>query len=280
MWICYVDEAGDTGALPAVPDPLGNDQPVFVISGLMVAVNQLDTLTNEFLKVKRQFFPKLPYPSANHLDTIIPEIKGRDLRRNAMTGNRDQIRHSIGFLDHVLRLLERCDSRLMSRIWVKPLGGAFDGKAVYTSSMQTVCSWMDQFLSGIDDTGFCIADARNKPKNVNVSHSIFTKKFQASTAFYSRLIELPTFGHSDNHAPIQLCDIICSALLYPIACHVYCDGYVANVHVQPNAQRLKQRFADRLKHLQYRFQDGDGRFRGGITVSDPLEKRSARLMFS
>ena len=73
-----------------------------------------------------------------------------------------------------------------------------------------------------------MAHSRNNGKNLRVSHSIFTQKFGAVPK-YERLVELPTFGHSDNHAGLQLCDIVCSALLNPIACFAYCAGHVNNV---------------------------------------------------
>ena len=279
MYICYIDESGDLGALPSTPSPTGNDQPVFLLSGLFIDVTRLETLTNSFLALKFQFFPGLAYPSTNHLDRIIPEIKGADVRRAMLRGNRNASRHAYGFLDKVLRLLEDNNVRLVTRVWIKTAGDPFDGTAVYTSSVQAICSYVDQFLTERNDLGFCIADSRSKFKNLNVSHSVFTRKFQSSTDFYSRIVELPTFGHSDNHAGLQLCDLVSSALLYPIACESYCTGAVANVHVQPSAAYIKAFFGTRLKNLQYRYQEpGNGRYKGGIVVSDP-SGRNASLMF-
>lgn len=276
MQICYVDESGDLGALPATPGP--NDQPVLVLGALFIDAARLEALTNSFLSLKHRFYPGLANPSASHLDRIIPEIKGADLRRNALQGNRNQVRHAYGFIDKTLRLLEDHDVRLVTRIWVKALGTPFDQKAVYTSSIQAIYSYFESFLVEQDDLGFCIADSRNKTKNVNVSHSIFTQKFQAATSFYNHVLELPTFGHSDNHAGLLLCDLVCSALLFPIACAAYCSGYVANAHVQPSAVNLKTEFGSRLKDMQYRFQDPTERYKGGIVVADPAGRNSS-LMF-
>ena len=88
----------------------------------------------------------------------------------------------------------------------------------------------------------------------SVSHSIFTRKFSLAAPGYQHLVELPTFGHSENHAGLQVCDIVCSALLYPIACFAYCTGQVNNVHVQPRAANMRRRYGQRLKALQYRYQ--------------------------
>jgi len=276
MKLCFVDEAGDLGALSNPPLP--NDQPVLVIGGLFFDVDCLHDLTNEFLK--QRYYPGLPYPSQNHLDRILPEIKGADVRANATRGSARQRQHAIGFLDRILGLLKRYDAKIVARIWIKGIGQPFNPTPVYTSSIQGICTYFDCYLEQNEDVGFCIADSRNKFKNVNVSHSVFTQKFSGAAQSYRNIIELPTFGHSDNHAGIQVCDIICSAVLYPIACHAYCTGHVNNVHVQAGASTLKQRYGQQLKDFQYRYLDPvDNRYKGGLVVSDALQGRNGSLMF-
>lgn len=278
MQVCFVDEAGDLGALGNPPLP--NDQPVLAIAGLFVDLAHLARLTDSFLNLKHQYFPGLPYPSALPLDRILPEIKGADVRRNATRGTPRQRRHAIGFLDRILGMLQHHDARLVARIWVKGIGSSFDATSVYTSSMQGICAYFEHFLIHSNDTGICIADSRNKFKNVSVSHSIFTRKFSIVAPSYQRLVELPTFGHSENHAGLQICDITCSALLYPIACYAYCTGQVNNVHVQPRAADLRRRYAQQLKALQYRYRNPvSGRYEGGLVVSDAIGRRSGSLMF-
>jgi hypothetical protein len=90
---------------------------------------------------------------------------------------------------------------------------------------------------------------------------------------------MPTFGHSDNHVGIQIADLLCSALLFPIAAQTYCTGHVNNVHVQAGYGLLKTRFGTQLSALQHRFQDGGGRWRGGIVVNDRLTQRSGAHLF-
>lgn len=278
MKICFIDEAGDLGALTNPPQP--NDQPVLVIGGLFVDTANLHDFTHAFLDLKLQYFPNLPYKSAKPLDRILPEIKGADIRRNATQGTARQQHHAIGFLDRILGLLRRFDVKLVARIWVKSIGSPFAATSVYTSSIQRICSYFDYHLAQTNDSGMCIADSRNKVKNVNVSHSIFTQKFGSASLLYQQIAELPTFGHSDNHAGLQICDIVCSALLYPIACFAYCTAHVNNVHVQPGAARLRQRYGQHLKDLQYRYQDSrTKRYIGGIVVSDFIQQRNGSLMF-
>ena len=279
MYILYVDESGDLGSMPATPALNGNDQPVLAIGGLIIDAGRLEQLTQDFLNLKSTWFPGLPYPSHKHLDKIIPEIKGADLRRNATRGSRNQRRHAVGFLDHLIRLLQHYNVMLLARVWVKPLGQPFNGKPVYTSSIQALYTYFDHWLGVQNDFGFCIADSRDYLKNVNVAHSIFTQKYQLTSATYGRILELPTFGHSENHAGIQICDIVCSALLYPIAAQAYCSGIIQNVHVQPSALLLRQRFGLTLKAMQHRYQEPTGRWVGGVVVSDPHQHRNSEIMF-
>ncbi len=278
MRICFIDEAGDLGPLSDPPQP--NDQPVLVVGGLFAEAANLLAFTADFLDLKYRYFPNLPYPSARFLDRILPEIKGADIRNNALRGNARQRRHAVGFLDRIFGMLWRHDVRLVARISVKGIGMPFVPTSVYTASIQGICTYFDHYLSHVNEVGACIADSRNKFKNVKVSHSIFTQKFSQTARAYPRTVELPTFGHSDNHAGLQVCDILCSALLYPVACHAYCTGHVSNVHVQPAAGGLRQRYGGQLKALQYHYLDTTyDRFRGGIVVSDAIEQRSGSLMF-
>lgn len=278
MKACYIDEAGALGAL--VNPPLPNDQPVLVVSALIVDTDYLYNLTHAFLRIKHQYFPGLAYISQNHLDRILPEIKGADVRANAVRGSGKQQRHAIGFLDRIMGLLARYGVKITARIWVKGIGSPFNPISVYTYSIQGICMHFDHYLNHTQDVGFCIADSRNKFKNISVSHSVFTQKFSSNHQGYGKIIELPTFGHSDNHAGLQICDIMCSALLYPIACYTYCSGYVKNIHVQPRASVLKTRYDQTIKNLQYRyFDEVTNRYRGGLVVSDAIQQRSAALMF-
>ena len=92
LQICFIDESGDLGVLGNPPLP--NDQPVLVIGGLFVDVANLASLTDNFLNLKRQYFPRLPYPSSKPLDRILPEAKGADVRGNATRGTARQRTHA------------------------------------------------------------------------------------------------------------------------------------------------------------------------------------------
>ena len=278
LQICFIDEAGVLGVLGNPPLP--NDQPVLVIGGLFVDFANLASFTDNFLNLKHQHFPRLPYPSTKPLDRILPEVKGADVRGNATRGTARQRTHAIGFLDRILGLLRHHDVKLVARIWVKGVGSPFHATPVYTSSIQGICTYFEHYLTQANDTGISIADSRNKFKNVTISHSIFTQKFSPAMQRYERLVELPTFGHSENHAGLQICDLVCSALLYQIACFAYCTGHVNNVHVQPLAADLRQRYGQQLKSLRYRYQNpATGRHEGGLVVSDAIGHQTGSLMF-
>lgn len=259
--------------------PASTNQPVFVLCALFTDYSRLDSITQDFIQHKRRFFPALAYRSTAFLDAILPEIKGADLRRHVAVGGRNTRRHTMGFLDGVFDLLQRNDVKIVARVWIKGLGHPLRSNSVYTASAQRLYQVFDHYLTTAGDYGLCVIDSRTKGLNVRVAHSIFTQKFSAASPAYPRVAELPGFVHSENHAGIQLADLVSSAILYPVAAHSYCSGHVANVHVQPNFALLKTRYGGVLKTLQYRFPDANGRFRGGITVSDAIAGRSSALMF-
>ena len=121
-------------------------------------------------------------------------------------------------------------------------------------------------------------DGREPHQDAAVSHSIFTQKFQSAGDAYGRLLEMPVFGRSENKAGIQLADTVLSAVIAPLAMFVYCTGYVKSYHVSAKYEVLKNRYANRLKNMAFRYPDLNGRMRGGFTVSDRLAQRSASNM--
>ena len=279
MWICYIDEAGCTGVLPTATSII---QPVFVLAGVIVDQTHLQQLTLDFLELKKRFFPGLTLNGATpatRLEWVLPEIKGASLRSSILSAGRNQRRHTLGFLDRILDLLERYQIRLTGRLIVKGIGTPIDGTALYTSSIQSVCEVMHHWLTVVNDEGIIIADSRTQGQNATVSHSIFTQKFKWGGDDHARVVELPTFGHSQNHIGIQLADLVCSSLLYPMATFAYCTGHIANVHVQAAYGVLRARYGARLKKLQHRYRIHGNEWRGGIRVQDNLANRSGSLLF-
>jgi hypothetical protein len=280
MYVCYVDESGCTGELPSAISPV---QPVLVIAGVIIDHSLIRSVTREFLALKQRFFPRAVLQDGRVPrrlpDWVLAEIKGSDVRRSVRSVDRRQRRQAIGFLDGFLSILEHHGLKLVGRVWIKAIGSPINGRGIYTYSIQAICTTFQAFLAEKDDLGFIIVDSRTKPQNALVAHSIFTQKFKGTGDDHSRVIEMPTFGHSENHVGIQIADLLSSAILFPMATFSYCTGYVTNLHVQPGFSEIKDRFGSRIQSLQYRFCDFAGRRRGGITVCDGLAKRSGGLLF-
>ena len=276
MRICYLDESGCTGMLPSADSPI---QPVFVPTGLVIDHSRLLEVTLGFLEIKKRFFPVPGSEVRHYLDLVLLEIKGADIRRQACSASRRRRTHALGFLDRLVDLLEESDARIIGRVWVKGIGVPLGGRALYTSSVQAICGYFQNLLATTGEEGIIIADSRSKPQNAIVSHSVFTQKFAARGDRYRRIAEMPTYGHSENHVGLQLADLLCSALLFPLAAYSYCTGYVSSLHVRPGFVVLKERYGARLKRLQYRYRDSSGKSRGGITVCDGLAQRPGGLLF-
>jgi hypothetical protein len=278
MKICYVDEAGCTGTLPSATSDI---QPVLTIVSIIVDYGSLHDLTAQFLQLKQRFFPKsFPQDRRYFLAGILSEIKGSDLRKNIASHSRNPRRHAFGFIDGVFSILEQNNALVHGRVWVKGVGSIFDGKAVYTYSVQSIYSVFQMHLTSVQDFGIVTLDSRWQQLNSQVSHSVFTQKFRMSGDAYDRIIDMPSFAHSENHAGIQIADLLASAVLFPMATHKYCQGHIQSVHVKNEYALIHDRYKDRLKKLQYRYTEANGRWRGGITVSDALGERSGNLLFS
>lgn len=276
MQVCYVDEAGDTRPLAHA---LAAETPVCVVLAIVFDQAVLRNLTYEFLTLKRTTHPHLPVPNLRRLSWVLPEVKGADLRRAMRTGaQRRNRRHAIYFLDHLMTMLEDYQAKIFGRLWVKGIGAPCDGVALYASSMQAICSDFQRQLESLDQLGFVVADSRTPAGNVSVSHSIFTQKFKVEGDEYERILEMPTFGHSENHVGIQIADLVGSALLFPMATYRYCVGHIQSVHVDQNFGHLTARYGSRLRALQYRYSDGV-RMRGGIAVDDRISGLSGGALF-
>lgn len=276
MHLFYFDESGCLGTLPSATSPI---QPVLALGGMVLDERRVAGFTRDWLNLKERFFPGLRRPNADFLDWILVEIKGAELRKQVRADSRDARRHALGFLDKTLGLLEMHDARLLARVYVKPVGVPFNGRPVYTSAVQYLATDFQHFLHECSTDGLMILDSRNKPANANVAHSVFTQKFKATGDAYSRLLEMPVFGHSDNHAGLQAADVLCSAFLSPMAVYVYCLGRINSLHVHAEYGRIRELFGGRLKRLQYRYQDEHRWWRGGVMVNDALGHQKGGLFF-
>lgn len=210
---------------------------------------------------------------------MLREIKGSDVRRDACDSNRNVRRHRMLFMGEILKLCEATGAKIVGRIWVKGIGAPINSTAIYSHSIQAIYTDFQNYLSQQNDIGFVIADGRAKHLNTTVAHSIFTQKFKGTGDAYDRIVELPAFSHSDNHAGLQIADALVSAIITPMVVNTYCEGHVTSVHVRPGYSDIKAKFAGQLRKLQHRYTEASGRDRGGLIVADAIGQRPGGLLF-
>jgi hypothetical protein len=182
------------------------------------------------------------------------------------------------YLNYCLKLLEKYNAKIFGRVWIKGIGKSVRGRAIYDFSVQYICQAFQHLLDKENDMGFIVADSRTPLQNAGTSHSIFTQKFKNAGDSYSRVLEMPTFGHSENHVGLQVCDLLSSALITPIAIHSYCTGHINSVHVHPRYAEIKKWFATRIRALTYTYHVA-GKMKGGITVNDQIARRNTALLY-
>lgn len=277
--ICYLDETGCTGVLPNATAPI---QPVFVLSALLVDQSHVRLLTQEFVKLKVQYYPAKFAALKHDLEAMRIEIKGSDLKkdlRGANTKNAQQTAER--FLDDLIKLIKKVDGKIVSRIWVKGIGHAFDGKSIYSMTTQKIAKLFQNYLEDREQAGLIIADFRDPRANSIVSHAVFTQMYKRGKKgnAYKAMIEAPLFGISDNHAGLQIVDILSSALICPIATYVYCTGFVNNVHVTELDKLILTRYRKRLRSLEYKSLAGQKKHYG-FSVSDRHGNKEISAMWS
>lgn len=274
MNICYVDEAGD-GQRPSRQFP--EIPPVLVVCGLVLRSEVVSEMTREFLDVKARFHPGKA--GQLRLDGILYEVKGSSLRRDVRSGAHRRVRAAFGFLDHITKLLNSYDAGIVGRVWNKDPSCESDERSMYTFSIQDIAKHFQHHLKVQSTNGLIICDGRGKSQNASVAHSVFTKMFKQTGNSYPRIVEMPVFGHSDNHAGLQLADIVASAIVFPIACRTYCRDYLTGVHVHPAYDRIKERYGAWLQDSQIRYYTEAGKPTGGLIVSDPVGHKHGGELF-
>lgn len=275
MLICYVHEAGCSGELPSAASPV---MPLQVIAGAAVPAAALERLTAELIAWKQRFFPGLCRDLAQPLDAILVPIRGRELRR-MLRGAARQRRFALRALGALLELLEQEDAKILGRVWIKGIDEPFNRRATFATSLQTIFGGLGDLCERRQESGLVVVAAGRHPPGEALSQQIFSRRFAAGGRL-GRLAELPTFGHVDNHAGLQIAELLCSALLFPLGAFSYCRGRVKNqTHLSDAYAQLKASCGARLESLQHRYQDDDGKWLGGITVSDLLAGRPGGLLF-
>lgn len=284
MRICYVNEAGCSGELPSVHSPV---QPLLAFAGIALPAARLERLTAGFAAWKMRFFPGLCRDLAAPAEAILVEIPGSELRR-LLRRSRKERRFALRALHELLALLEAEDTRLFGRVWIKGIDEPFNRRAIFASSLQTIFEGLENLCRESGESGWIVADEAHRQRGEKLSQQIFARLFADGRAAdpggsgggIGGLAELPTFGHRDNHAGLQIAELLAAGLLFPLAAHAYCRGRLKNqTHLSPGYAALAPLFGERLETMQHRYDAGAGRWRGGIVVSDLLGGRPGGRLF-
>jgi Protein of unknown function (DUF3800) len=277
LQLCYVDESGTAETLLDT-DP--RQQPVIVIAGVSLPERDLSAVTHEWIELKTRFYPSIGRQGHGWLDAILHDMKGAKLRKGFRVGASGRRRkQAVGLIDGVLGLLERHEARIVGRVWVKRLGVVNKDMSIHGASLQFICAAFDAGLPR-GERGMVVVDSQTYQHNHRLAHSVFTQRFGTNPQ-HRGLVDLPVFGHSDNHAGLQIADFLCSAVLAPVACAVYAGGYAGwNTHCDSGYLDIRERFGERLQALTFTWRrPGSGGSRDSVAVSDPITKRGARLMW-
>jgi hypothetical protein len=274
VYFCYLDESGGYEA----PDGSLDATPVMVIAGLVVSAARVPALTRDFLALKRKHFPGR-FTAGPALSHILVEVKGSEILQMTRSSSRNKRRQAQRFRSELLQLVSAHDGRVLGRVWVKEAGKSMDPVASYCYAVQDIARHFSQYVQAGGAEGILIADHRTQAANVGVAQSVFTQKWKTGGDPYPSLREVPVFAHSDNHAGLQIADLIASTLVFPMAANAYCTPRPRAPHSSPRYREIRREFGVSLKGLQYRYRDEAGRWRGGLVVSDPAGHQSGSLLF-
>lgn len=210
MHICYLDESG------GYEDPTSSTSatPVMVILGLIIDGASVPALTRDFLALKRKHFPGR-YVDGLALDHILKEVKGSEILQMTRSPSRNARRQADIFRSNLLDLVESHNARIVGRVWVKEPGKRMLPSASYGYAVQDICRHYSEYLEAHESVGVVIADARTHSTNMQLAHCIFTQKWRTGGDPFPSLREVPLFAASDNHAGLQIADLLASTLCFP-----------------------------------------------------------------
>lgn len=255
MHVCYFDEAGDTRAVPTVDAEIAIPR-LFVFGGVSLNARDLRKINDESIAVKAAYFDGANVRhDHDYLKQIAPEIKGSELRRRIGDAKAEAA------LDSMLQICRDYDVKVLARVHVKVPGTESKGEAIYNRAVELSCIRFHERLEAIDHQGMVVADNRELVPNEAAAHSIHDEKFLGPHDKLPRIADIPTFGQSQNHIGLQLADLICSALIYPIA----------RARLLGDTQRddaFVDRFAPQLEELQARYVDTPAKTLDGVWVGD------------
>lgn len=189
----------------------------------------------------------------------------------------------IGYIDACINLLNKNDVRLIAKALIKNPGSQYHDAAFYGGSFRHICEHFNVLLDLQKSYGIVIADGRKTSQNKRTTHTIFTQCHKSAGNSYPRILEMPSYGHSDNFAMIQLSDLVCSAVIFPMLSDTF-GGHLhnsGNIHLSPKYTSVRNRYKADIKNMQFRYQDPNANnfWRGGLLVTDktPAGKKTSTV---
>jgi hypothetical protein len=249
-----------------------------VILGLIVSAAVVPALTRDFLALKRRHFPGR-FTAPHALDHILTEVKGSEILQMTRSRSRNKRRQAEQLRNEIVDLIAAHGGHIVGRVWVKEAGKSMAPAASYCYAVQDIAKHFSQYLQLRSSEGVLIADAREHNQNIRMAQSVFTQKWRTAGDPFPFMREIPVFAHSDNHAGLQMADLLASTFVFPMAAAAYGDPASTAVHSSAHYKVVRSQFGKRVRALQYRYRDETGRWRGGLVVSDPVSCRSGSELF-
>jgi hypothetical protein len=248
------------------------------ISAVIIDSSALRDVTREYVGLKTKHFAT-KFVGSLSLDHILAEVKGTQLLSLSRNSSRNARRQATKFRSELFAILKSHDVKVMGRIWVKSIGNALDPRTSYGYAVQDLARDFNHYLGAVDDVGIMIGDSREHRLNVQVAHSIFTQKWKIGGDAYQRILEVPMFAASDNHAGIQIADLVASTFMFPMAIAAYCSHVPGFVHSPVTYEHIRQQSGKDLHDLLYRYKDAKGFWNGGIHTSGRPAGASGTALF-
>jgi len=239
MRIFYVDEAGTP---EPHSEPLVDGQtPLFVLAALSFDADAWRPLDRAYLDLKKRFFRK----EIGGRRPELYEVKGHDLTR---PGNK-RSRRNHTFVLASLGLCRVHGAVGFGVIFKKNPANPTSKTSMYTMGLQYLAERFNPHLEERDEAerGIIIADSRMRNLDLNVAVSHLSYIFgHARGRQLLRLVEAPTFTHSELSVGIQLADIFASCLYtthYQRICTAVPGAvdYSHMAHVRPHLDSMQYR---------------------------------------
>ena len=247
MLTLFIDESGCPGALRALNSQV---QPLLVIAGIALDTSHIADVTRKYARLTQRYHHGQSRPNEICTDIQAELVKGSDVRRAIRANPTSNELKELALLDSVLTLMKTHGARLFGTVIVKREAREFDGRAVYMHALHEVVRSFHGQLVATDTLRTAIADFREAKLNGRVSVELMEAKLGPAGDQLPKLLHLPTFANSEVHVPLQIADLICSAIASPIAAHRFREELLGSPLLNSAADEATwRRFRQRLQEM-------------------------------